>query len=41
MYNLLIKDGINVFYEVVSNSKIIHLGTPADYQAFVSLEDGK
>lgn len=41
MYNLLIKDGINVFYEVVSNSKIIHLGTPADYQAFVSLEDVK
>ena len=35
MYNLLIKDGINVFFDVVSNSKIIHLGTPADYQAFL------
>ena len=39
MYNLLIKDGIDVFFEDVSDSKIIHLGTPDDYQAFLSSED--
>lgn len=35
MYNLLIKDGVDVFFENVCNSKIIHIGTPADYEAFL------